>query len=33
MAVVEAAEEKSGPTINKLLKFCFSYDVENKNMF
>jgi protein SCO1/2 len=30
MAVVEAAEEKSGPTINKLLKFCFSYDVENK---
>ncbi len=30
MAVVEAAEEKSGPTINKLLKFCFSYDAENK---
>ena len=30
MAVVEAAEEKSGPTINKLLKFCFSYDAEGK---
>ena len=30
MAVVEAADEKSSPTINKLLKFCFSYDVENK---
>ncbi len=30
MAVVEAADEKSGPTINKLLKFCFSYDAEGK---
>lgn len=30
MAVVEAAEEKSGPTINKFLKFCFSYDAESK---
>ena len=26
MAIVEAADEKSGPTINKMLKFCFSYD-------
>jgi len=30
MAVVEAADEKSSPTINKLLKFCFSYDAEGK---
>jgi len=30
MAIVEAADEKSSPTINKLLKFCFSYDAENK---
>ncbi len=30
MAVIEAAEERSGPTINKLLKFCFSYDAEGK---
>ena len=26
MAVVEASEERTGPTINKLLKFCYSYD-------
>ncbi len=26
MAIVEAADEKSGPTINKMLKYCFSYD-------
>lgn len=26
MAIVEAADERSGPTINKMLKFCFSYD-------
>ncbi len=30
MAVVEAADEKSGPTINKMLKYCFSYDPEGK---
>ncbi len=30
MAVVEASEEKSGPTINKMLKFCFAYDAEGK---
>jgi protein SCO1/2 len=26
LALTEAAEGKTGPTINKLLKFCFSYD-------
>lgn len=30
MAVTEAAQGKSGPTINKILKFCFSYDPEGK---
>jgi protein SCO1 len=30
MSVVEASEERAGPTINKLLKFCFSYDSESK---
>jgi len=30
MAVVEASEGRSGPTINKFLKFCFSYDAEGK---
>lgn len=30
MAIVEASEGKSGPTINKVLKFCFSYDAEGK---
>jgi len=30
MAVVEAADEKVSPTINKVLKFCFSYDPEGK---
>ncbi len=30
MAVVEAADGKSGPTINKVLQFCFSYDAEGK---
>lgn len=30
MAVVEASEGRSGPTINKVLKFCFSYDAEGK---
>ncbi|MDG1900976.1 MAG: SCO family protein [Bacteroidales bacterium] len=30
MAVAEAAEEKSGPTINKMLKYCFTYDPEGQ---
>jgi protein SCO1/2 len=30
MAVVEASQGISGPTINKVLKFCFSYDAEGK---
>ncbi|MFN8257977.1 MAG: SCO family protein [Bacteroidales bacterium] len=30
MAMIEASEEKSSPTINKLLKFCYSYDPASK---
>ncbi len=30
MAIVEASQGRSGPTINKLLKFCFSYDPKSK---
>ncbi|MFP4471370.1 MAG: SCO family protein [Bacteroidales bacterium] len=30
MAIVEAAEGRSGPTINKILNYCFSYDPEGK---
>ena len=30
MAVVEAAEGRSGPTINKVLNYCFSYDPEGQ---
>ncbi len=30
MAVTEAKAERSGPTISKVLKFCFSYDAEGK---
>lgn len=30
MAVVEASKGKSGPTINKVLQFCFSYDPEGQ---
>jgi protein SCO1/2 len=30
MAVVEASKGISGPTINKVLEFCFSYDPEGK---
>ncbi len=26
MAIVEASEGKAGPTLNKVLRFCFSYD-------
>jgi protein SCO1/2 len=30
MAIAEASVGRSGPTINKFLKFCFSYDPEGK---
>lgn len=30
MSVIESAKEVSGPTINKVLQFCFSYDAEGK---
>lgn len=30
MAIVEAGAGRSGPTINKVLQFCFSYDAEGK---
>lgn len=30
MAIIEASKGKSGPTINKVLKFCFSYDPEGQ---
>lgn len=30
MAIVEASKGISGPTINKVLEFCFSYDPEGK---
>lgn len=30
MSVVESSKEVSGPTINKVLEFCFSYDPEGK---
>lgn len=30
MAVTEAKAERSGPTISKVLKFCFSYDAKGK---
>ena len=30
MAVIEASEGKSGPTINKVLKYCFSYDPDGQ---
>lgn len=31
MAIVEASEGKSGPTINKVLRFCYSYDPEGQS--
>lgn len=31
MAVIEAGFGRSGPTINKVLKFCFSYDPEGQS--
>lgn len=30
MAVIEASEGRSGPTINKVLQYCFSYDPAGK---
>lgn len=30
MAAIEAAEERSSPTVSKLLQYCFSYDAEGK---
>jgi protein SCO1/2 len=30
MSVIEASKGKSAPTINKVLKYCFSYDAEGK---
>jgi protein SCO1/2 len=30
MAVIEAQEGRSGPTINKVLQYCFSYDPKGK---
>ncbi len=30
MALIEASEGKTGPTINKLLKLCYSYDPEGR---
>ncbi|NOY50376.1 MAG: SCO family protein [Chlorobi bacterium] len=30
MSIVEAAQGKSGPTINKVLNYCFSYDPSGK---
>lgn len=30
MAIIEASHGKSGPTINKMLQFCFSYDAKGK---
>lgn len=30
MAIVEASKGRSGPTINKMLNFCFSYDAQGK---
>lgn len=30
MAAVEASKGRSGPTINKMLNFCFSYDAQGK---
>jgi protein SCO1/2 len=30
MAIVEATEGKSGPTLNKVLRFCYSYDPEGQ---
>lgn len=31
MAILEAAEGKSGPTINRVLQYCYSYDPEGQS--
>jgi len=31
MAIVEASKGQSGPTINKVLRFCYSYDPEGQS--
>lgn len=31
MAIVEASQGRSGPTINKVLRYCFSYDPQEKS--
>ncbi|MHB8875369.1 MAG: SCO family protein [Myxococcaceae bacterium] len=33
MALVEASEGRTGPTINKILKFCYSYDPSGQRYF
>ena len=30
MSLLEAAEGKSGPTINRVLQYCYSYDPEGQ---
>jgi protein SCO1/2 len=30
MAIIEASEGKSGPTLNKVLRYCYSYDPEGQ---
>jgi protein SCO1/2 len=30
MAIVEASKGQAGPTINKVLNFCYSYDPEGR---
>jgi protein SCO1/2 len=30
MALIEASEGKSGPTINRFLQFCYAYDPQGK---
>ncbi len=31
MSLLEAAEGKSGPTINRVLQYCYSYDPEGQS--
>ncbi|QIA09699.1 hypothetical protein [Draconibacterium halophilum] len=30
MAIIEASKGKSGPTLNKVLRFCYSYDPQGQ---
>lgn len=30
MSILDAAESKSGPTINRVLQYCYSYDPEGQ---